>query len=75
MEKKECKTCKCKKGLISLFVGVAILHTVEWLTIGKKVAEAANVPVSEARIKCLTQGITWWKPLKDSLVHKQPLDQ
>lgn len=70
MEKK-----RFKKFFVSLLVGVAALHTVEWFIIGKKVAEAAKVPKAEGMVKCLLMGITWWKPLKESLVHKQPLDQ
>ena len=69
------KNGKCRKILAGLLAGVAVLHTVEWFVIGKKVAEAAKVPKAEGMVKCLLMGITWWKPLKESLVHKQPLDQ
>ena len=72
MEKEKKK--KGKKILISLLAGVLALHTAEWFTIGKKVAQAAGIPEKEAMSKCLQSGILWWKPIKDGLVHKQPLD-
>lgn len=66
---------KMKKCAVSLLVGTAVLHTFEWFTIGKDIAEAAKVPQKEAMVKCLLLGIIWWKPLKESLVHMQPLDK
>lgn len=42
-------------------------HTAEWFLEGRKVAAAANIPVSKALPQCLLRGFLWWKPLKKEL--------
>ena len=41
------------------------MHTAEWFLVGRKVADAAEIPVKEALPQCLLRGFLWWKPLKE----------
>ncbi len=56
-----------KKNNWSPLAGVVTLHTVEYLTSGRKIGKAAGLSESEIASNCLLFGIAWWKPLKEKL--------
>ena len=55
------------KVLCGCVLTLGAMHTAEWFLEGKKVAAAANIPVSKALPQCLLRGFLWWKPLKKEL--------
>ena len=52
-----------KKKPLPLLVLIA-LHTMEYFTEGRKVAEEQKLGPLEGLAKCLAFGFTWWLPLK-----------
>lgn len=52
-----------KKKPVPLII-LLLLHTVEYFTEGRKVAEENGLSIPEGIAKCLAFGFTWWLPLK-----------
>ena len=52
-----------KKKPLPLLVLLA-LHTVEYLHVGRKIAEEKGMSRAEGLAQCLSFGFTWWLPLK-----------
>ena len=41
-----------------------LLHAVEYVKDGRKVAEENGIGAAEALVQCLVFGFTWWLPIK-----------
>ena len=52
-----------KKRPLPLLI-LFLMHAMEYVLIGRKVAAEKELPVPEGLAKCLAFGFTWWLPLK-----------
>ncbi len=48
-----------------------ILHAVEYVTIGRKVAQEHGIGKVDGLLKCLAFGFTWWLPITKESYLKQ----
>lgn len=55
------------KVICGCVLSLGAMHTAEWFLVGRKVAAAADIPVTKALPQCLLRGFLWWKPLKKEL--------
>ena len=52
-----------KKKPVPLIV-LFLMHSTEYLTVGRKVAAEHGIGPVETLIQCLAFGFTWWLPIK-----------
>ena len=54
-----------KKKPVPLII-LLLMHSAEYVMVGRKVAEENGLSIPEGLAKCLAFGFTWWLPIKKS---------